>query len=1175
MATKYPNEIDGPSEIREVVDRDPNYKIDSRDHNDLRSAVIAIETTLGVNPQGLYGSVADRIDDGYAMISLHAAGAIPRHSDDDIDADEKTGSTKAISAGTVNSQVQKILDYVNEIHSVNGASLVGATGFTSAGNNYVFSEETVQGQIEEAADFIDSNVDFLKKSFHSYIVNGMEVMAKSYSGGAIIVDVVSGDVALQGQLLHYVGEPNRSFAMGVETIYVYAYKDLNTVVVDFMPQSSFVLDNINTICLLAEITVDPMLNFHVVDLRRFGMFTNNKNCFTVGNAPSEGYDGYGYDFNSLKSAAKYITILQNSNMLLGPNKILLVDEITIDNELEANIELPKNTEIDGSGNVIYYSAKEALFKINEDNITIRNINIITDFLLVDDIGYFAFAAETKNISNLKILDCKISSEGNFDAKFFMKIGDTYSIDGLIVRNNNMAIGKKWLDYYFDGGTSIDLIKNAIIDGNIIYATDILPAGSLSNGIVVGSYSKVINNIIRGGYSSGIEIIEGAFTDVQGNTIDGKFVMESGISFSCSGELESNHNVSHNSISGVKYFGIDCVAGSGYSKSFNINNNIIDNTGNPQMEMISINGSNLVDVCVFNNMVFSPGAGSGVCTIKGANQVVGNYIECVSSSFGYSDSFLICISRPGSVVSENIIKNSYGVGIYIENNGHGSVINGNIICDTISSSANCISVHNSDYVNISGNYIIGNDVAMRDRGGIYLEACNKSNIYGNSICNIEGTAILTEDICFGNSISENLISNVLNGIDCGSNSAECIVRNNYITYDSSIVFATQDGIVGVGNNSIIEGNYIYHIGQGSSNFAIKPSGTENISIGNNFILCDSSKRTIGIDCAATIKAKVTGNCLTDTHRAVLCGDSSGVLNNKIFNASYSCIENSGDYSNIMGNHIFSSASEFGIKNHDVEGAKISENYIDMSGVNSKIILNSFSSNCIIEGNYLINRGGGIIVEESGIISNLNSTGSTICSNYIIERGVNSSYYCCGIYSSYSGNTLVNSNYIFLSGGDKFYNIFNEFSSDNKICNNYLFGPGQYAIYLGASVSEHCERNLISGNYIYVNTTGSVAKKVIDVSNGYVKQVNLCGNFIYVEHTNVNTVGVNIGDTTDRNILFSSNMINIKNMNVKSVYISNSASIKVIGNVVIGGVDPGVALWSPGYINNNQDNIFVVS
>jgi len=61
MSTVYPSAIDGYSNIRVV--RDKIEEVVARDHNDNRSAIIAIEQALGVQPQGIFGTVAERLDD--------------------------------------------------------------------------------------------------------------------------------------------------------------------------------------------------------------------------------------------------------------------------------------------------------------------------------------------------------------------------------------------------------------------------------------------------------------------------------------------------------------------------------------------------------------------------------------------------------------------------------------------------------------------------------------------------------------------------------------------------------------------------------------------------------------------------------------------------------------------------------------------------------------------------------------------------------------------------------------------------------------------------------------------------------------------------------------------------------------------------------------------------------
>lgn len=60
MATIYPSDIDGNSQLPLVVDS--VSPIRAQDVNNVRNAVVAVETELGINPSGTYGTVKDRLD---------------------------------------------------------------------------------------------------------------------------------------------------------------------------------------------------------------------------------------------------------------------------------------------------------------------------------------------------------------------------------------------------------------------------------------------------------------------------------------------------------------------------------------------------------------------------------------------------------------------------------------------------------------------------------------------------------------------------------------------------------------------------------------------------------------------------------------------------------------------------------------------------------------------------------------------------------------------------------------------------------------------------------------------------------------------------------------------------------------------------------------------------------
>lgn len=111
MTTLYPGSIDGYSQIRILTDRVNEIVV--KDHNDLRSAVISIEQTLGINPQGAFGTVVARLNDAYGNLASHITGGFPQHTDDVINAIAKTSGSVSLSSGSVQSQLQELLAYIN------------------------------------------------------------------------------------------------------------------------------------------------------------------------------------------------------------------------------------------------------------------------------------------------------------------------------------------------------------------------------------------------------------------------------------------------------------------------------------------------------------------------------------------------------------------------------------------------------------------------------------------------------------------------------------------------------------------------------------------------------------------------------------------------------------------------------------------------------------------------------------------------------------------------------------------------------------------------------------------------------------------------------------------------------------------------------------------------------
>lgn len=1180
MTTLYPNSIDGYTEIRVVVDRNTNYKIDARDHNDLRSAVIAIEQTLGLNPQGIFGSVKDRLEDGYSNIALHASGAVPRHSDEDIDASAKTGTITSLSSGTVNTQVQDILNYLNSFHDATGAGTVGATGFTTAKNNYTFSGANVQEQLQEIGNFMDFNIDYLQKSFNSFIVEGFSVTIKSVSD--LIVDIEAGYIASNGVVLNYAGaeDLNLLSTPGNGTFYIYAYRELDEVRVRAIGAYGIagVMSNINTVCLLSEVFIDGS-EYTILDLRRFGVFMNDKNGVTVGKAPVNGFDGYGCDFISLKAAVKFVSLCKETGNLLVPGKITLVSDITINSEAEAEIELTESMEIDGAGNTIIYSAPTNLFSVEQDNITIRNLNVLTSFSTSDwsGNGYFILGAVVNNIENLKVLDCTIDSLGVSDLNSFITLcgSGNKTVDGLIVRNNNVAVGISGIIHNYPSGTA-SILNNAIIDSNIFYQTT-YSAIAASKAIVVGSFCKVSNNFIKGGYLTGVEVVEGTYTDIQGNTIIGEssatYYMNNGIVFKNSANVVSDNLISHNIIRGVNSYGINCRSGLGYLKTISIDNNIIDNSASisPPTGMVAINSYYLTETTVSNNMILYPGASAGIKTINEATQVIGNYIYCVPQTFGSATSILIYVVKPGVVVSQNVIKNSTGVCIYVGANSHGSIISNNTIYETYPLGANCISAFDCNYLTVTNNTIVGSYSEVRNRGGIYLENCKKASLSRNSINNIEGTAIYTALDCSANTISNNIITNAINGINCGLSSSEYVIKDNFIIYDSTYTIATEDGIFGIGSNSIVEGNYIFEIGQGSSNYGILCRGIDKIIINNNVIVGLVGSEINGIDCSLSSNSKVSGNYVSDTYLGINSGPYNDISGNKIYTVTTNGIVTNGIRNKITENYIYQCAATGILNNYSY--CTIENNYIYFTGVNAKGVSLTNSDKNLISNNFIYSSGTSTLTQRQIECSGCDST--KIYSNYLASfdhpLSGSDSY---GIYVSSSTLTDISANYIYDIGTEEKGSVYLLDSIHNKVSNNYFYYPSNFALKIEATTDDLGKSHLISGNYVFGRPDSGYTHYGFILNDVNVTRINIVGNYIYNEGI-FSCIGIYLGSTTSRNILLSSNFLTARSGSVvsRTVSFSNYTGLKAIGNISIGGVVPNVTIWSGGYVNSSDDNVFV--
>jgi hypothetical protein len=96
---------------------------------------------LGINPQGAFSTVVGRLNDAYANIAAHVDGAPPRHPDTVIDSEFKPGTTFNLTAGSVNTQLQELLDIADTLSAADISTFLSLTdtptGFIGHGEKFV------------------------------------------------------------------------------------------------------------------------------------------------------------------------------------------------------------------------------------------------------------------------------------------------------------------------------------------------------------------------------------------------------------------------------------------------------------------------------------------------------------------------------------------------------------------------------------------------------------------------------------------------------------------------------------------------------------------------------------------------------------------------------------------------------------------------------------------------------------------------------------------------------------------------------------------------------------------------------------------------------------------------------------------------------------------------------
>lgn len=1244
MTTVYPSAIDGYSEIRIV--RDNIEEIIADDHNDLRSAVIALEQTLGINPQGAFGSVNARLNDSYANIEGHADGQPPRHIDSHIDSPLRTSSPYSLSLGTVATQLNEILTflnastkyggsgtttfadgyalpsayitstitqiinqlgtsigsskiggavttssptdantppynlttttlrnqlislltYINNYNLSTGAANIGAAGFSSESDSkYTFSGSNVQDQIEETGSFLNEHANLLERALDTFVSDGMAV---TQYGGGPNASVASGFIISDGRLLKYNGG---TITVSVTPGSYYIYARIFGGSVSVASASSLPFSTTNPIVILHKITHSGGAWSASIDMRRYGIFINDKSCFTVGSTPSSGNDGYGCDFTTLRGAIEYIKVMNASNIVFAPKKIRLVNDISYSGTtITIDVE---GLEIDGAGRKILLSSDIPLFTINVNNVKLENISVESNIVGTPASASLAKIGNTVSINGIQVSNCIINTGGGYSPlAYFTQCGsNTTTVSNSLFSNNFADVTKGGLDSIASVGSGTSII-DSVIEGNRFYQTSFSTEDGY--GIRASARCAIANNIISGGYKTGIFCTLAERTNVNGNILTGYsaasgIVMNNGIAFynSALGQ-DSNALIEGNTIFGINNYGINCRTNATGSGAFMmVSDNIINNyyAGTPPSSMIGIQGRGN-ETWVVNNKIVAPGQFG----IMNANHIISNQIYGITSITTTTAAIQgVASATEGSLISDNWVYNCAGDGIDV-NSATRSIIGNNIILnlsntvdagiDNLGSkctvSNNIINYYDVGIRgSVSGsNTIISNNYINDFTGhGIDLSNYTYCEIFDNQLIanypNHAGGGIYGVGI--STIIANNFLANLSYGggsyyaitTDSGSD-YEITIINNVIYYSGS---SNGGGIYAAagGSNIVIAGNSLI----GVPNVGINLSDAENAFINNNFLMgkdavSSPTNGIIGVDGYSVISNNFIydyGSNSTDT--AIKCTANSryiAITNNKIMENQGIGIDcnggSTGGWTQILGNYLNGNDdAASGIINIQ-EQSIISDNLISNFGYisNSYGIISATSAGKLLISNNLITNSGPnmlVAIDLAYDISQL-VIGNVILQTPQVGINVNS-----GAYNIISNNVIEGKG----TGISNHYAIYDT-GNANFINNNYIKNPN----FGGISISGTFNNCL--GNYIIITSAGNAIS--INSSSNYSK---INGNFIYSVSS-----GYGIKAESSSNLSICDNYV--INPSIDGIHGDTTNDIQIIGNVITGASDDGIQVQS---------------
>ncbi len=1078
MGTKYPNQIDGYSEIRIVNNRVD--EIIANDHNSLRSAVVAIEQTLGTNPAGSFSTVKDKLE--YLDLPPVYDGSSPHSFADGY----------MLPSSNVGQAITLI---VSQLGGADGSTKVGTDAFSTTRGRYTFASGSVDSQLGLVANKIEEQSMLMEQLFSTVVTSGMAVT----QGSGYVADVAAGWIVGNGRTAYYTGGTLTPSATP-GTYYVYAsISELDVVSVSVTATIATAIGtNLDPKVVLAKFTHNGSTWTSSLDMRKYGGFSNTKPFLSVGS------DAYGADFTSLEAAIAYVDLVNSLGSIgfVKPTRISIVSDVTL---TSLPIALSAGIEIDGGNKTLSWSTDSAIFTINADNV--RLTNIATNYTGASGTSAcLAQVAGSSTVDNLYIVGCRQKATTGNNLPYFLRIGgSTNQITNAVIKDNVAEVRLSGIN--LESGATKTL-RYSVVSGNMFYQST---KASVANDCITASYFNIIeNNYISGGFYRGIYLSYGEDCIVNGNIIDGGtgIVDSAGTAYMWIGiqaeyagaNKEIQCTISDNTVKGFRYSGIYAPTALNCSITGNTVDNQWDSATGANKGIVSlssmVSGNTVVgdiDVGIIgtnvigNSILNTSGAVSGIHLAANNSIASGNYISNTSSNVAAMD----CYGYSKCIISNNFIQYASGNKSAIYELGDGSIVSGNVLVSgaTASGSAGSIKIASSkSNVIIKGNSILSTPYVV-----INLNSCTGAIIENNDISGDGSTTTYAI-----NNVGDKCSIKNNNMVNCGTSATGIIsgsgdfinISSNFISGASGNILSITGKFINIENNSMVSNS--------AANIKSAIVNVKNNSIiGGNFISgCGTDTVNPTISLGSYSNQIITNNILYDCYGdGISSPGQNGIISD-----------------NILLNRLTSDLNpirpgRYGITAIDNE-CLVTNNYIKGYGfLGSRLITTSASKyGIIISNNVMIPSS-----QTTGHFVYIDATNANhIVSNNMFGRTSSTMPNVSAIYCNAATNLVINGNNITGNASTTQYAVY-DIGSKSVIQNNIIDGCGTS----GTGVIHGNNADYVS---ICDNLITSAAGNVISLSNGKFAKIE---NNSIISGGAANILGAIIG--VNINSMISNNFI----------------------------------------------------